>query len=176
MKKLVLAACCVIVTTGALFAAPRKATSAPQSTAKARTGVGFTTQFSQIGATSLSLRSWISDSLGVEGALGFTSGDVNSAVNLGAKVLAPLKKEQNLTLYGFGMLGFESISKIGTVSKSETDVTVGAGVGVEFFFQGLPNLGFGTEIGLSYGGLTDAKQFGTFASWIPSVGMRYYFQ
>lgn len=171
MRKFVLAVCCMTLAAGTVFAAPAPKTASSKAT---RIGVGFNTQFSQ--APGLSARAWLSDTLGIEGVLGFTSGDQNSSVALGGKVLSSLKKEQNLNLYGFGLLGFESVSKIGGASVSETDVTIGGGVGAEFFLQGLPNLGFGTEIGIRYGGITGFKQFSTSADWLTNVGVRYYFQ
>lgn len=139
-----------------------------------RVGLGFNTQLSRFGVDSISLRSWTSDRLGFEGLFGFLLGDNTQCIDLGGKILFGIKTDRILHLYGFGLLGMENWSaKTSGVETHDTDVTVGGGFGVEFFFQGMPDLGFGTEIGLGYNSGT--KQFGTLASWIPTVGMRYYF-
>ncbi|MHB9155278.1 MAG: hypothetical protein ACYC5N_06235 [Endomicrobiales bacterium] len=183
MKKLFLASCCVMLLSGVSFArngAPRKATTPKGTPAVQQTegaiGVGFNSQLSRRGLESLALRAWLSDTLGIEGILGFAFGDGESFFDLGGKVLGVIRKEQNLSLYGFGLLGIENSSIKNPVTgdtASETSVAFGGGLGVEFFLQGLPNLGFGTEIGLGYN--SGSKQFGTLADWITSVGMRYYF-
>jgi hypothetical protein len=169
MKKLLTLACLISLVTGVAFAkeAPKKASA---SSGESRIGLGFNTQLSNFGVSSLSLRYWGSDNLGFEGLFGFSFGDNTRFLDLGGKILALFKKEQNMDLYGFGLLGIENY-KIG--DTSDTNLTIGGGVGVEFFLPGLPNLGFGTELGLFYNNGT--KVFGTVANWIPQVGMRYYF-
>jgi hypothetical protein len=80
------------------------------------------------------------------------------------------KKEQNLTVYSFGMLGIEPYS--GDV-QSGTNSYAAVGLGAEFFFQGLPNLSFGAEAGFGYS--SPNSQYGNTAAWLPSLGIRYYY-
>jgi hypothetical protein len=159
--------------------APRRAaatntTASSASNATNRIGLGFNTQLTNAGISSVSARYWSDDRLGFEGLFGFAFGNDTRYIDLGGKILLGIKKERNLNLYGFGLLGIENwnIDRNGN-STSDTDVTVAGGLGVEFFFEGLPNLGFGTELGLGYN--SGSEIFGTRADWIPAVGMRYYF-
>lgn len=136
-----------------------------------KTGVGFNSQLSGHGIDSLSIRRWISKKTAVEGLLGFTLGD-DVIFDAGGKILTVLKEEENLNIYGFGMAGMESYNP--DVGDSDTAVTAGAGLGAEFFMSGLPNLGFGAEIGFGFNNADDKSQFGTSAGWLSSVGIRYY--
>ncbi len=94
-----------------------------------------------------------------------------TTTDIGGKILYLLKKEQHLKAYCFGMLGIEPYSNTGT---SGTNTYLAVGLGVEFFFQGLPDLSVGTEAGLGYSSLN--SQFGNMAGWLPSVGIRYYYK
>jgi hypothetical protein len=176
MKRLLLAACAVALLSSASFArdgARKAAAPASPASSERQMGLGYT-QIS--GVNSLSLRYWTNDKLGFEGIFGFSLGENDKIIDIAGKVLPVIKKEQNLTLYGFGVLGIENQSIKSPVTgdtASDTSVLFGAGVGAEFFLQGLPNLGFGTEIGIAYSGAT--KVFGTYAGYMSSVGVRYYF-
>lgn len=145
-------------------------------------GVGFNSQLSGHGLDSLSVRWWMSKKTAVEGLLGFTLGD-DVIFDMGGKLLTVLKEEENLSIYGFAMAGVESYNAdeylVGTVTPvwvdpDDTAITIGAGVGAEFFMSGLPNLGFGAEIGFGFNNANDKSQFGTSAGWLSSVGIRYY--
>ncbi|MFH0948717.1 MAG: hypothetical protein V1833_06975 [Elusimicrobiota bacterium] len=128
-------------------------------------GVGFNSQLSGNGVDSLSVRYWFSKKMAVEGLLGFSLGN-DTIFDVGGKFLTILKEENNLNLYGFGIMGIESYH--------DTSFSVGGGVGVELFFSDFPNLGFGTEIGLGFSNANDTSQFGTKADWLSAVGVRYY--
>jgi len=187
MKRFVLVLTVIAVCAGISFAKPvsKKQISAvpsdsdssssqasnPASSGEERTALGFNSQVSINGVTSLSLRQWGPGQNGFETIAGFCKGDNSTIVDLGLKLLHRIKKEQHLTVYSFGLLGIEPYS---VNSKSDTNLELEAGLGVEFFFQELPNLGFGAEVGLGYNSGT--KLFQTIAGWIPSVGIRYYYK
>jgi hypothetical protein len=134
-------------------------------------GIGFNTQLTSLGVNSLSVRKWITDKVGIEGILGFSFNDNLSCIDLGGKYLAVIRKESNMKVYGFGLIGIEN-SDNKVINKSDTNLMLEGGLGVEFFFHGLPNLGFGSEIGVGYASVP--KQFSTLVDWIPSVGIHYY--
>jgi hypothetical protein len=171
------------VCSSVVYAAPRKTVISPEpkreynrapESSDTRTGLGFNTQLtgnSGVAVNSLSLRFWTSENFGLEPILGFYFGDNITFFDLGFKFLSSIKKEENLRCYWYGLLGLENW-KIG--SQSDTDMTIAGGLGVEFFLQGLPNLGFGAEIGAGYN--SGAKAFSTTAGLVSSVGMRYYFK
>ncbi|OGS44506.1 MAG: hypothetical protein A2539_01235 [Elusimicrobia bacterium RIFOXYD2_FULL_34_15] len=135
-----------------------------------RTGIGFNNQLSNLGITSLSIRHWATRNTGFEGLIGFSLGD-NTIFDIGAKLLMVLKKEDNLSVYSYGLAGIESFD---VNSQNDTSLTLGAGFGIEFFLTGLSNLGFGTELGLSFSNANNRSQFGTSSGFISSVGIRYY--
>jgi hypothetical protein len=186
MKKVLAAACIAVLFAGTSFAregtqrSTRTETMSKSSSSDRKIGIGFNNQLSGIvggftGVNGLSIRYW-DDKLGLEGILGFASGDVTSSVDIGGKFLGLLKKEQNMNIYGFGIVGIESYSKIAGVSNSDTSFLIGGGLGTEFFIPGLPNLGFSAEIGLGFRSLgKDSTEFATFSGWLPDVGIRYYF-
>lgn len=163
MKRLLLAVCFVVFVSGVSFAK-----------SNAKTGIGFSSQISDNGISSLALRYWGPGKTGFEGLLGFSFDNDNKFINIGAKILGIIKKEQNLSYYAFGLLGIENYS-IKTLGLDESDTTFigGAGWGVEFFLQGLPNLGFGAELGLQYNSHT--KALSTSSDWLSNLGIRYYF-
>ena len=179
MKKFLLLACLLSLSAGIVSAKDpqtQKKAPAPQTSSSTkeagRIGVGFNSQLSNFGLTSLSLRYWLDRKIAIEGILGFSVGDIKG-IDLGGKFLGVLKSEQNLNVYGFGLLGIESFDNTGTGgATNETKATVGGGLGTEFFFNGLPNLGFGAEIGLVYNGFS--KSLTTFGNLITSVGIHYY--
>jgi hypothetical protein len=186
INRVICSLCCLALTVGLASAKdmPRRTTTAsntvttqqpPQSqrSSSGMTGLGFNTQLTDAGVTALSLRYWSGKNLGIEGLFGFTTGDNTTAFDLGLKILGALKTEPYTKVYGFGIIGIENRSKVNGVNDSDTGTTIGGGLGVEFFIPGLPNLSFGSEIGLLYN--STQKQIGTYAGWIPNVGMRYYF-
>ncbi|MEW6557654.1 MAG: hypothetical protein AB1349_09915 [Elusimicrobiota bacterium] len=135
-----------------------------------RTGIGFNSQISGNNVNSLSIRHWVSKKIGIEGLVGFSLGD-DTIFDIGVKLLRILKEEQNLNLYGFGLVGTET-AEVG--NSKDTLLTVSGGFGIEFFFNEFPNLGFGTELGLGFNNANNKEQFGTFAGWLTVVGIRYY--
>lgn len=194
MKKLLLTASVLSLMTVVAFARDGRpsqtyrAERAASTRADERIGLGFNSQLSgrtrievngntyaapQI--TSLALRYWADSKIGFEGILGFGFGDDTKIFDLGGKFLYTIKKEANMRVYGVGLLGIENASiKIAGSDHSETAFTIAGGLGTEFFLNGLPNLGFGIEMGVGYN--SSSKTFGTEASWLNNVGVRYYFE
>jgi hypothetical protein len=185
MKKLLLAACIVSLFTGASFArdggTKRTASAAQTQTYSSsssndtagRFGLGFNSQLNG-GLGSFALRYWSSASLGFEGIFGFALGDDSKIFDIGGKILIPVKKAQNLNLYGFGLLGLDSVTReIAGEDETDTGVIIGGGFGTEFFFNGIPDLAFLAEMGIGYN--SNTKVFGTFGNWLSTVGLRYYF-
>jgi len=184
-------AACFVMLFGGMSYAKLFESAVPDSTARdtqtdGQIGLGFNSQISGNvvsvdnnnvavqSVTSLAVRDWATKYIGYEGMLGFGFGNNTSIIDIGAKILATIKKEQHMRTYGFGLLGFESSSiTVGGKSYSSTGVTIGAGLGAEFFFTGLPNLGFGVEAGIGYNSSTEI--FSTQGS-MTDVGIRYYFK
>lgn len=164
MKKIVLAACMLSLAAGLSFGA--------QSKEQGRTGIGYNAQLSS-DISSFAVRHWTKTGLGLEGIFGFAFGNDETKINIGGKILGTIKKETNMRVYGYGLLGLDYYSfDFAGVSDSDTNIVFGGGLGVEFFLSGLPNLGFGVETGVAYDG--GSEVFGTSAA-TTSVGIRYYF-
>jgi len=84
-----------------------------------------------------------------------------------------LISEENMNLYLAAGIGLS----LGTISGLD-QVTYFVGPGVEFFFNGLPRLGFFAEFGIggNFGGEFGGQPIvSTFGSDIASVGLHYYF-
>ena len=191
MKCLILSLCVVAVCNGIIFAketakkqvtpAPASAYSTPDQTTDSGTGsneriaLGFNAQLSNNGVNSVAFRHWGPRKNGIEWIVGYSKDDNNNFLDLGAKLLHCIKREQHLMAYSFGLIGIEKYTiKSFPSDLSDTNTTIAGGFGVEFFFQELPNLGLGAEVGFGYNSGT--KQLGTIAGWLPTVGIRYYYK
>jgi hypothetical protein len=164
MRKALLAACA-----GILFALPASAKDMSGSW-----GIGFTRGFD---VTGISVRHWMDKQLGFEGILGYRllnrdNGPDARAFELGGRFLINLVQEQNMHVYGGA-----GLSLLHRRFDDNSDNGVGAEVftGAEFFFQGLPNLGFSAELGIDLTDTKDTTTFGTFGGSFVSAGIRYYF-
>lgn len=166
------------------FALAALALSAPAGAKdlSGRWGVGFTKALSPEstfgeGLTSLSVRYWLDKQLGLEGVLGYKlvnrdDGPDERYSSLGGRFLIKMVEEENLQAYGGAGLAF-LYAKEGEDSGS--GVGVEAFVGAEYFFQGLPNLGFSSELGLQLSDTGDTTVFGTGGGSFIDFGIRYYF-
>ena len=170
MKKLLAVVCMLACLSSVSFAKASKAGSGEE-----KLGLGYN---AQNGLNAISMRYWQKGDWGVEGMVGYNNTyDNNVQTLIGGKFLKPIKTEENLTVYGFGSLALLTVSAGGT---SNNGTVLSGGLGVEFFFAGLPNLGFGAELGL-----TDiegncfpigTKGYALTSSFLQSVGVRYYFK
>ena len=153
-----------------------------------RLGVGYESTLPSSGGAGLngvSARFWVNNQLFVGGQLGVLivdpdvpGADTQTNFGLGANAGFAFIDEPNLNVYGGGGLAFGSVSGTNAAGESEGKTAIGlnVGVGAEFFFVGLPNLGFTTFYGLSYTSVEDVASViqiggGEFATF----GIRYYF-
>ena len=93
--------------------------------------------------------------------------------DLGGKVLFKVKDEENLHVDVIAGVGIANVDP--DVGSSETAKWAKAGVGIEYFFSGLPNLGFSTEVGFTVMDFDDDTSFGTSADTFVDAGIHYYF-
>jgi hypothetical protein len=140
---------------------------------KGNLGVGFNSQFSPHGVDSISGKYWIGDKLAVQGLIGFNYSDSRDENDLGAKVYYKIKDEENLHADAFCGLGFAHVNP--DPGDAETAIWLSFGGGIEYFFSGLPNLGFSTEVGLTLMDYDDDTSFGTNADSFIGAGIHYYF-
>jgi hypothetical protein len=107
----------------------------------------------------------------IEGALGFSTGDNEDAFLVGGKAIYLLKTYNKLDVYATGFV------QVGTKENAYEDnkgfFRAGLGGGVEYFI--IPQLSISTELGLAFDSYDSKSSFATFASWLPEVGVRYYF-
>ena len=169
MKRAILVAC-----TALLFALPASAKDL-----SGKWGVGFTKAFAPEGSglSAIGVRYWVDRQLGVEGLFGYKSvnrddDDDRRDFNLGARFLIKMVEEDNLHAYGGAGLAL-LYSKV--EDESDTGVGVDAFVGVEYFFQGLPNLGFSSEVGLGLSDVGSTTTFGTQGESFVNLARHYYF-
>jgi len=154
MKKLVV---CLLVT-GIIFSfsLEGKATDL-----KGKLGVGYSDLSPLSG---WSIRYWLSDPLAVNGVIGFHFESDNSQFLFGGRIIYKVRDEQNLHLYLGGEVGAD------LRQNADDNFSVGPFVGVEYFFAGLPNLGFGAEIGAYY-----QSEVSAFATAFGGLAVHYYF-
>jgi hypothetical protein len=166
-------------------AASQQSVTTPAGTNDGGGSLGLGFQGSAVSGTigsAAAARYWFPDGkFGVEGALGFMFNNSSdrprdkSAISMTGKFLGALRREHNITVYWFGLFGLEYLSHVNPDDTTNTDTKPDllGGLGAEFFLPGIPNLGFSTEVGVGYAGR--AETFGTFGSWIPTAGVKYYF-
>ncbi|MFH1464566.1 MAG: hypothetical protein ABIO70_09270 [Pseudomonadota bacterium] len=137
-----------------------------------RFGVGFTEQIG--GFPSIALRYGLPMpnevmNLQVELAAGFLAdGDATTTdgVSGGARLLYALVAEDNMNLYAEAGLGWNSI-------EGANALRIQPGLGVQFFFFGLENLGISADWGICI----DLGKPTGIATWssAPGLGLHYYF-
>ncbi len=70
-------------------------------------------------------------------------------------------------------LGFSRVNPDN--GNADTANWINVGIGIEYFFSGLPNLGFSTEVGLTFMDNDNNDSFGTTADSFVGAGIHYYF-
>lgn len=140
---------------------------------KGKVGLGFNSQLSQTGMDSVSAKYWVNNDLGFQGIFGFTFSDDYDEVDLGGKVMYKLIDEENMYVAGIGGLGMSRVDP--DVGDDDTGWWLSGGVGLEYFFSGLPNLGFSTEVSIVFSDYYDNSSFNTAADTAISAGIHYYF-
>jgi hypothetical protein len=140
---------------------------------KGNLGIGFNSQFSPQDVDSLSAKYWINNELAVQGLLGFNYSDASDELDVGGKVYFKIKDEENLHVDAIAGLGFARVDPEN--GSTETAKWLSVGIGIEYFFSGLPNLGFSTEVGLTMMDYDDDTSFGTTGDSFVGAGIHYYF-
>ena len=140
----------------------------------ARLGIGYNAQIPSA-ASAISAKYAVSSDYAFSGFLGFNAGgdDNNSSFVLGAKVYRNAYQEENANFYIGGGLGISSI-EIGA-SETETGFDLMGFLGTEFFFMGLPNLGFTFESGVTLTSRGSGVSFQTTSGSFVTTGIHYYF-
>lgn len=141
---------------------------------RGRLGIGFNSQLTERGVNSISTKYWLSSNLGFQGTFGFVSSDDYDELDLGGKVLFKIQDEKNLHVDTFGGLGFVSYDP--EVGDSDSGLAISGGLAIEYFFSGLPNLGFSSEIGMQFSDINDNSSFRTTADTFITAGIHYYFK
>jgi hypothetical protein len=136
-------------------------------------GIGFNSQLSPRDITSISVKYWAGSKLCLQGMFGFQMTDTVDEFDIGGKVLFSIKNEQNMHVYAGGGLGIANIDW--DQGDSDTAFSLNGVLGVEYFFSGLPNLGFSTELGLMFRDYDDNDSVGSDADTFFTAGMHYYF-
>jgi len=140
---------------------------------KGQIGLGFNSQLSEWGMDSVSAKYWLNNDLGFQGIFGFTFSDEADEIDFGGKVMYKLIDEQNMYVAGIGGLGLSRWDPDN--GDSDTGWWLSGGVGLEYFFNGLPNLGFSTEVSIVFSDYRDNSSFNTAADTAVSAGIHYYF-
>ncbi len=183
----------ILATVALVFVAFSTAMAAPTaSSAKSVTvtaGGNFTGRLG-IGTDGrgVGLRYWLSDTMAVDGNLGFSFNSDEVTFGIGGNGVFVIKKYQYMRLLALAgiQLDFDNFDN-DTFENDETNINIGGGLGVEFFFQELPNLSFGanlSHIGVDIdtvktgpSGHTDSKTTTTFATNpLLSFSVKYYFK
>jgi len=146
---------------------------------------GYDTNIQGIGNVSfdeIAMRYWFSDNLGIDVQLGFGSGDINTRILVGAKLVGKIKQISSLRLYWLAGFNFGSykVKGQGPLAQDQDNsiLAVQGGVGAEYFI--IPCLSVLTEMGIRYisvkpDGGNSVSDFGVFADWLPQAGVRFYF-
>jgi hypothetical protein len=99
---------------------------------------------------------WKGSPVGVQGLIGQLNTDTGVEQNtliLAAKGLVNLIERENSTFYvgpKIGMAWIDFTESDGTKKVDSTQLIFGAFVGTEYFFQGLPEIGFNFEVGYDF--------------------------
>jgi len=159
---------CVLILILGIFASP-----VISKDLKGYLGIGFNSQFSPENLDALSGKYWINNELAVQGLLGFSFSDSSDDLDIGGKVYFKIKDEENLHVDIIAGVGFSHSDPDRGNTKDGT--WVNAGVGLEYFFSGLPNLGFATEVGFTFSDYDHDSSFGSTADTFVGAGIHYYF-
>ena len=139
------------------------------------------------GGRGVGLRYWLTDNVAVDGNFGFSLGKDRDIFGIGGKGVFVLKKTTYLRFLALAGIQIDLNNYEANSYKDDvTDINIGGGLGVEYYFQELPSLSFGafvTGIGVDistedagFNGNTNSNTVTTFAT-NPGLGLeiRYYF-
>jgi len=139
-----------------------------------RLGIGYNAQILS-GTTAISGKYALSTDYAASGFIGFRAGgdDNNSTFVAGAKGYRNAYQEENANFYIGGGVGLSS-EETGP-DTTDTGFDLMAFLGSEFFFMGLPNLGFTFEAGVTLTNRGSGISFQTTSGSFVTTGMHYYF-
>ena len=144
-----------------------------------RVGLGYNSQIEfivkdfQFQITGPSIKYALSPKMGVQGIFGFnkySNGEELTTLGIGGKFFYNIIQEDNMNFYAGGGLGILHVSN----GDSENGVVIVGYIGDEFFFSGLPNLGFAAEVGIVTASMFDQSYLGTYGGFL-ALGIHYYF-
>jgi hypothetical protein len=135
-----------------------------------RLGVGFTNQIAitpEGTIPALSSKYYFSKTTAASLGVGFDTRTANSTLGLGLKGYQNVFIEENLNFYtGLG---------VAFVSRHGSKFQVSAFLGSEFFFAGLPSLGFSFEAGVRGDSTSGTFAIRTTGDTFLTAGMHFYF-
>ena len=139
-----------------------------------RLGVGYNAQI-LTGTSAISAKYAFSSDYAVSGFLGFQAGgdDNDSTFIGGAKFYRNAYQEENANFYIGGGVGLSSQET--SPSETDTGFDLMGFLGSEFFFMGLPNLGFTFESGVTLTSRGSGVSFQTTSGSFVTTGIHYYF-
>ncbi len=132
-----------------------------------KVGVGFQSSFPVYGISGIYN---LNEQMSGQAVIGF----FGTVKIFSGRFLYKFKRQDNLNVYGYGMLGafmHKSWVTLEGKDKTETILGLGAGVGIEYYFDGLPEIGWNAEIGF---GLVDFDYY-DFSAIMFGLGAHYYF-
>jgi hypothetical protein len=144
-----------------------------------RFGVGYNAQLSSVTtgpSPAIAVKYNFSPDYAASGFLGFKASgkDNGSNFSIGAKVFRNAYQEDNANFY-VGAGGAVSSVKLPGSTKSDSGFDLLAFLGAEFFFDGLPNLGFTFEAGMTLTNRGSGVTFETTGGSFLTTGIFYYF-
>jgi hypothetical protein len=133
-------------------------------------------------------RYWLNDDMALDGDLSFSFKENETEFGIGGGVAFVLKKMAYLRFLALAgiQLDFDN-TEIGSSTNDQTNINIGAGLGVDFRFQEIPNLSFEAYVSrlgidicsteVTSNGNTTSDSTTTFGT-NPGVGIavRYYFR
>jgi len=158
-----------------------------------KTGIGFRQGFvSESGSplpginSQISLKHHLSGAQAISPYFGFqlsSNGGTEWGFSLGSRMYFDIIQEKFLDFFGFGGIGIllgsrETPQPLENDSETYIGFDTAGGVGTEFFFSGLPDLGFSFEAGmhfLFYHQDDSYIEIGTLGHFL-TAGIHYYFQ
>ncbi|MFH1914842.1 MAG: hypothetical protein ABIK45_11265 [Pseudomonadota bacterium] len=151
--------------------------------ASGKFGIGYAVNGSANGYLrhGISGRYWVDDTYGMEGFVSFYNSDTNggsrdkSSWDVSGKGMYSFVTKENSRFYGFGEIGYKEYT-----SNGETDGTllVQPGVGWEYSFAEIPEVGFNIEVGYISTFFKDkknSKNNNTNQGTSAAFGWHYYF-
>lgn len=136
-----------------------------------RLGLGYKDQFSN-DVPGIAVQYYPSREFGLAAVVGLDTQENNSKFGLMLKAMRVVFEEENLNFYMGGGAGLISTEVSG---RNESGFELNGFAGVEFFFQGLENLGFSLETGVGISSVASETRFRTIGDSPLRAGVTFYF-